>query len=335
MLVTVGIPTKNRYEALAICLSSIAMQSKKPDEVIIIDDSDNPKDMREIPNFQYIFELFNYYKITFKVIYGLKKGQHFSHQHIQEIARNEWIWRIDDDEVAEPDVLEKLCQVVKGEHNVGAVAPLVLIPNPSKLPPNLDNNSISDLTSPNIQWFDWAGIIEVEHLNSSFIYKKGIANYNLELSPVAHREETLFSYDIKRAGYRLFVCGAKVWHFRQASGGIRSTQDPSMYEWDEKIFRAKLQEYGIVLDKIIVLDSGLGDHWSFKHILQEVKQRYPKLTLAVCYPEVFEDEGVKLISIAEAKTMLGNIDEHNIYRKMIDWRWGMSIVEAYKKLHLC
>lgn len=335
MKVTVGVPTKNRYEALAICLSSIAMQTKKPDEVIIVDDSDDPKDMREIPNFQYIFELFNYYKISFKVIYGLKKGQHFSHQHIQEIASNDWIWRIDDDEVAEPNVLQMLCDVVEGEDNVGAVAPLVLMPNPSPLPAGLDNNSISDLTSPNIQWFDWAGTIEVEHLNSSFIYKKGIANYNLELSPVAHREETLFTYDIKRAGYRLFVCGAKVWHFRQASGGIRSTRDPSMYDWDERIFQAKLKSYGVVnTHKIIVLDSGLGDHWSFKHILPLVKDKYPKVTLAVCYPEVFEDEDVKLISIAEAKNMMGNIDEQNIYRKMIDWGWRGSIVDAYKKLHL-
>ena len=338
MKVTVGIPTKNRYEALAICLSSVAMQTYTPVEVIIIDDSDNPIDLRTVPNFQYIFELFNYYKIDFTVLYGLKMGQHHSHQYIQTIAKGDWIWRIDDDEVAEPYCLEQLINTATTKDNVGAVGSLVLMPNPQPLPEGIPDNPITDLYCPNIQWFTWNGIKKVDHLNSTFLYKKGIANYNLELSPVAHREETLFSYEIKKAGYEVYVNGdARVWHFRQSSGGIRAHRDPTMYDWDEKIFQKKLREWGIVNKwKIIVLDCGMGDHWAFKHILPQLKKRYQTVVIAASYPDVFWDatDGIKLISIGEAKLMLGDIEEHNIYRKMIDWNWKGTLVEAFAKLYL-
>ena len=125
--VTVGIPTKNRYNQLCNTLYSIINQTVKPSEVIIVDDSDVPTDIREISIYRNLFKLLDDYKIKWKVLYGQKKGQHHSHQLIQEIAENNLIFKIDDDEVAEYNTLELLLESI--DKNIGAVAPAVLIPS--------------------------------------------------------------------------------------------------------------------------------------------------------------------------------------------------------------
>jgi len=108
-----------------------------------------------------------------------------------------------------------------------------------------------------------------------------------------------------------------------------------MWEHDEKISARKLSEWGVKPRniKLCVLDSGLGDHLCFKAILPELKAKYKDLILAVCYPEVFKDDGVELISIAEAG-MLGDHSELNIYKKMWDWGWKDSLENAYRRMYL-
>src|SRR5215472_8673556 len=106
--VTVGIPTKGRYELLAHTLHSVALQTLKPKHVIIVDDSEPGLDMRTMEIFQNLFVLLGSKDIDWEVVWGRKLGQHFSHQLVQDKAQTPLIWRIDDDEIAEPDVLEKL-----------------------------------------------------------------------------------------------------------------------------------------------------------------------------------------------------------------------------------
>ena len=338
--VTFGIPTKDRYEALGNCLISIALQTVKPKRVIIIDDSDNSQDIRNLPNTFYALKLLNFHNIEFYVEQGVKKGQHFSHQKIQETADTEWIFRIDDDCVLEPNVLEILWSNANSDDKIGAVAPLILLPDPQQLPEDISHNTIADIYSaPNIQWFLQSGYKEVEHLNSSFLYRKGIANYNLYLSKVAHREETIFSHEIKRAGYKLFVIPyARCWHFRQESGGIRSHKDPSLYEHDEEIFRKLMNEWYRKEkgdSKMIVLDNGLGDHFAFLHILPELLTKYPRITIAACYPDIFEEfkDRIKLISIAEAKLILGDISGYSIYTWMNDNNHQGNLVNAFRDFY--
>lgn len=332
MKITVGIPTRERYDTLSHTLLSLALQTKKPHEVIVVDDSPNPVDIRNIPIYEYILKLFDTYGIKWRVVFGQKKGQHYSHQMIQEIAEANQIFRIDDDCVAEPNVLELLSsQLGTGR---AAVAPAVMMPNPAHLPAGL-LNKISDMNSPNAQWFMGTGTNYAEHLYSCFLYRKGIAKYDLNLSTVAHREETIFSHSLFRAGYKLLVnSDARVWHFRQPKGGIRSGQAAENWENDEKIFQGYLNLWGVsqTQEKVIVLDAGLGDHYAFKNIIPELKGN---LKIACCYPEVFYDEkDLKLISIAEAKLLYGNIDQYNIYKFMIDHNWQGSLVDAFRALYL-
>lgn len=334
MDITVGIATKNRYDCLSHCLLSIALQTLKPLEVIIVDDNDNPIDIREIPVYSYCLRLFDDKGIKWKILFGEKKGQHICHQMVQEAAEGDLIFRIDDDEIAEPETLRKLHSEMKD--GVGAVAPSVLAPNPQELPLSL-KNIIKNLTLPNTQWFKGEGVREAEHLYSCFLYRKGIIKYDTTLSTVAHREETIFSHSIYRAGYKLLVNhNAKVWHWRQETGGIRTFRDPILWEHDEKIFQGYLKLWGVDKnEKMIILDNGLGDHYAFKHILPELKEKYKNIKIACCFPAVFhDDEDLQLISIAEAKLMFGNIDTYSIYKFMTDKNWTSSLTEAFRALYL-
>lgn len=332
--ITCGIPTKGRYDVLDKALLSIAFQTLKPLEVIIVDDTQYPTDLREIPHYLYIFKLFDQYGINWRVLYGKKQGQHHSHEMIQREAKGNMVFRMDDDCVAEPDCLEKLASCITDE--VGAVAPLVLMPNPTPPPPGL-RNDINDLSKPNIQWFIWKGIKEADHLYSCFLYRKMVVPYDLTLSNKAHREETIFSHSLKRTGYKLLVNGdARVWHFRSEGGGIRSDNNVGDYNHDEQIFQGYLAKWGVNKEnkKTIVLDNGLGDHYAFKHILPQLKAQGKKIVIAACFPDVFWDEpDVETISIAEAKLMFGNLDNFNIYKYLWDSNREMHIVQAFKEMY--
>lgn len=337
MHITVGIPTRNRYDSLDKTLLSIALQTHKPHEVIIIDDTEKALDIREIPHYLYILRLLDDKGIKWRVEFGLHKGQHYSHQRVQEIAETDLIFRIDDDEVAEPDVLEKLYNTLTADEKCGAVAPAVTLPNPAPLPSGL-NNSIQMMDLPNMQWFRGTGVYDADHLYSCFLYRKGIAKYELSLSSVAHREESIFTYSIKRAGYSIAVnMDAHVHHFQESKGGIRTFHDGSLWDHDERIFQGLLNLWGVGTHKrkVIILDNGIGDHYAFKNILPELRSRHSKITIAACYPDVFwDEEGLNLISIAEAKLMYGNIDPYNVYHFMEDHKWEGTLTEAFKALYL-
>jgi len=334
MRATCGIPTKNRYDTLVLTLQGLAFQTTKDFDIIIVDDSDEPKDLRDLREYQCVFDLFNRYGINWRVIYGKKLGQHHSHQIVQDEAKTEWIWRIDDDEIPEPDVLERL--LYQGTDAIGAVGGLV--PQSvylSALPTDLRWNPIDDLSIPNIQWF-WhpdGQVKNVEHLNSSFVYRKGKARYELGLSPAAHREETIFTHEILRTGYKLLVePRAVTWHFRNGHGGIRSHSDARFWMHDEHIFSQRLKEWGVngKAVKPIVLDCGRGDHILVRSLLPEIKKKYPKIVLATCYPDIFEGE--EQISIAEANMRFGNLDRFNVYKFCIDTGWQGELRDAYRRM---
>lgn len=336
--VTVCIPTKERYDVLHLCLLSIAMQTAVPSEIIIVDDTDNPMDIRTDQNYVYVLKLLHFKGVDWKVQFGKKQGQHHSHQTVQKIAKNDIIFRIDDDEIAEPGVIEGLFSMMVDNPDVGAVAPCVLMPDPQPLPPMLQNNISYEMDSPNVQWFKFDHIVEAQHLYSSFMYRKGINDFNLNLSVVCHREETLFTHGIVRLGYKLLINGSlRVWHFRGNGGGIRTQRDPALWQHDEMIFQKQLKDWGIQKSnkKVVVLDSGLGDHFAFKQILPDLLKKTKDITIASCFPDAFWDyPDIKQISIAEAKLLYSNIDQFQIYKWMWDHDWKKPLTEAFRELYI-
>jgi hypothetical protein len=150
----------------------------------------------------------------------------------------------------------------------------------------------------------------------------------------------MFSHEIKRAGYKLLITPeAKTMHFREGKGGIRSYTDGSLWAHDEQVFLGKLKEWGVTPReyKMVVLNSGLGDHFMFKSILPELmeKNKDKKIVIANCYPEVFKDvEGVEMASIADAIAAFQNLDQWDVYRWCEERNWKKHLVEAFKAMYL-
>jgi hypothetical protein len=314
-----SVATRGRYDTtLPMVLQAIANQTKLPDKLIIFDDNDEPQDLRN--NFIYanLFQMFDTKGLPWEVIYAPKKGQH----HIHQIANQmdfDWVWRVDDDCIPEPNVLQTL-SVYTGEC-VGAVGGSILTP-PETSPVNSTGLLKNIDSEKNVQW----GIIKekkkVEHLHCSFLYRSKVHDYHLGLSRVAHREETLFTYGLHCKGYEILVVpNAVSWHLKNPQGGIRLESNRQMFDRDDQIFR----NFVSLKDKtIVVLDSGMGDHVIFSKVMPDVKNPY----VFTCYPEIVPGK-----SIAEAINLFGNVDQWNIYGKMASWGWKDSLENAYRKMY--
>ena len=317
-----SIATRGRYHTtLPLVLEAVINQTWLPNKIVIFDDNDEPQDMRKEMIYQHFFQIMAIKGIEWEWLFAEKKGQHHIHQMANRMDFD-WIWRVDDDCVPEATVLQSLYSHATQFPNVGAVGGAILTPplqNTSK-----STGLIKDIDSePNIQWNFIENIREVEHLHCSFLYRAAIHDYNLGLSRVAHREETLFTWGLKQKGYKILaVPNAVTWHFKNPEGGIRSETKQEMFAHDEQIFRNFLQYRD---SNIVVLNCGLGDHIVFNSILDSI----PNPMVFGCYPEI-----VPCRSIAEAKSLFGDLDQWNIYKKMCQWNWKDSLENAFRKLYL-
>ena len=327
--------TKNRYyTTLPLAIMSVIMQTRLPDQLLIIDDSDNIEDLRNISVYQHLFNLLEDKKIPWSVEFGSKRGPQFNHERAQELA-TQYVWRLDDDVYANSDVLELLLASMKND--VGAVGGSILTTPVAEYCP-VASNKIEDFKwAPNKQFFKnpTTEVDFIDHLHCSFLYRKGITHYDLNLSPVGHTEETLFSFGIRKKDFKvLFDPKAITWHLRDPQGGIRTQTNPQLWFNDEAYFYNKLKEWGIQFSNTFFwqLDNGIGDHFEFKKLIPSLKKKYSRIILAVCYPDVFSDDGIELISIAQARVMTGDGLHFNVYKWMLDNNWNKPIVEAYKQM---
>jgi hypothetical protein len=320
-----SISTKGRYHTfLPLAIQAVINQTRKPDLFVIYDDNDPPEDMRNFPVYQQLFKMMDLKDIKWEWLFAEKKGQHFNHQKANERAKKEgydYVWRVDDDNSPEPNVLANLEKEIQSS-KVGAVGGAILTPNWDTKPRTATGKIVNIDNEPNIQWGHITKRKEVEHLHCSFLYKAGVFDYNLGLSRVAHREETLFTYGLFKLGYKIVVIPDTVtWHFKSDHGGIRSDNILELYNHDEKIFRNLVE---IEDTTIVVLDCGMGDHIVFKHVLPLIKN--PQIYS--CYPAIIPGR-----SIQEAKERYGDIDRWNIYKKMDEWKWRKSLEQAFKKMY--
>jgi hypothetical protein len=314
-----SVATRGRYDTtLPMVLQAIANQTKLPNKLIIFDDNDEPQDLRGNFIYTHLFQMFDIKGLPWEVVFAPKKGQHHIHQMANQMGFD-WVWRVDDDCVPEPTVLQTLFFYTGP--GVGAIGGSILTPphtNAVSASGKIENIN----SEPNIQW----GYINerkvVEHLHCSFLYRAGVHDYHLGLSRVAHREETLFTYGLHSKGYEILVVpGAVSWHLKSPQGGIRSETKQEMFDHDERIFR-NLMEHK---DKtIVVLDSGMGDHVIFSRVMPDVKNPL----IFCCHPEIVPGR-----SIAEAMSLFGDIGQYNIYGKMASWGWKDSLESAYRRMY--
>lgn len=316
-----SISTRGRYHTtLPLAIQSIIDQTRKVDKLVVFDDNDDPKDLRNDVVYANLFKIMDMKGIAWEWLFAGRKGQHHNHQ-IANTMGFDLVWRMDDDTIAEPNVLESLEKHM--HEDVGAVGGSILTPSwdcsERVATGRIDN--IDD--EPNLQWGTVSKIRSVDHLHCSFLYRAGIVDYNIGLSRVAHREETLFTLALRDKGYKnLIIPNAITWHLKNPDGGIRAETNAELYMHDEVIFRNTLE----CRDKtVVVLDNGMGDHIVFKHVLKDIKNPI----VFGCYPNI-----IPCRPIAEAQALFGDISRFNIYAKMDQWNWKDSLENAYRKLYL-
>ena len=320
-----SVTTRNRYDYLFHCLQSIAAQSKKPDKVVIYDDTPQKQrmDIREHPIGKIVLKSLKENFIIWEVCFGDGKGQHINHERANA-AGYDYVWRIDDDCIAEPNVLEGLWKHMA--EGVGAVAGAVYDPTDPR--PNGSGKHLDMFDTSHIQWAPSQGIHEAEHLYSSFLYKANITHYKAIMSPVSFHEESIFTHKMFLNGWKLIVdTNLKTYHFRASTGGTRDHSEWT-YAWDRREFKEMLERDWKI--KLIYLGVGLGDNLSFKNILPDLKKKYKKIVIGTTYPEVFEDCDVKTIHCSK----MIPYSHENVYDFMGMTNWKKSIVEAYREMYL-
>ena len=220
MRILCSISTKNRYDNyLPLVIMSVINQTRKPDHLTIYDDNSPDKriDIRTMQIYQHVLQLLDINKIGWDVKFGQGKGVAHNHQMANK-AGFDWVWRLDDDNFAEPNVLEELSKhMIDG---VGAVGGSILTV-PLIADTDTKSSSIDNLYAPNKQWFKIDKVESVDHLNCSFVYRAGIVDYNLNLSPKSFREETMLTYGLKLKGYDILIIPNCVTYDFHAKGGIR------------------------------------------------------------------------------------------------------------------
>ena len=98
----------------------------------------------KLKNYDQLLKMLGNVGIDWEIVHTPRKGQLTNHQHCLDNADTDFIWRIDDDEVAMADCLERLLNTVRdcgprgGDfESIGAVGGLVLMPGELNPPPEV------------------------------------------------------------------------------------------------------------------------------------------------------------------------------------------------------
>ena len=261
--IDIVIPTKNRYEFLALVLQSLTNQTYKEWELLIVDDSDKPFDINNLPFISPFLRWMEHNKHEWRVMFGKKAGPHKAHQLSLEQSKNNYILRIDDDCIINESYIEELVKSILSKEHCGAVGGVILDPSQpivSQIMPKdadftkeysgniWEDEQGNPYHSPSLQWFYHSDEVlkPVQHIHSSFLYKKAAALAiggweDMNLSKVGMTEETWFTYKLHLAGWKMYIAPkALAWHLKAPVGGVRTDKDTDdlskLYYNDRVIF---------------------------------------------------------------------------------------------------
>lgn len=355
--VTCEISTRGRVlTTLPMTVLSIAHQTEKPEHLWIYDDTDygpnteykgERPDYRENWLWRHIFNILTIQNIQWKFNFGRGIGQVANHQEALLSASTDLIWRVDDDNFVEPNVLSVLKSKLLSDESIGAVGQTVLHADQpiSAIPSFAKNKMTKGIFHQVAEWFIIPDGLdrEAEHLYSTYLYRREAGlkagGYPMDLSPVGHHEETIFSHKIFRAGYKLLVTPqCRIWHLRNPQGGIREYQNEWLWKHDQTKQDYYMASWGYndKPTKFYVMSNGLGDMYAFKSVMKEIfDANQDSDNVIVCpYPDVFADTDAFVITPAEHNFWERDFgDKYNPYRIMAN-NPQMHLTEAFKKLYM-
>jgi glycosyltransferase involved in cell wall biosynthesis len=117
--VSAVIPTRNRKLALSATLQSLANQSRQPDEIIIVDASDNGNTKELVGSYV------NILNSTLKYIKAQTKGAASQRNEGVALAHCEYILFLDDDLLFEDYCIERLYQALTNDASLGGVNAMI------------------------------------------------------------------------------------------------------------------------------------------------------------------------------------------------------------------
>ncbi len=210
--VSVIIVTRNRKKELFECLNSIFDQSRKPNEIIVVDNgsAENIKRylQKRFPGIKFVRSEINL---------GGAGGRNLGLLH----TMGKYILFMDDDAVADKNMLNELFKVVVKDKNVGIVQPKIY----EKERPNviqgvghginLKTGRVYGIGVHEEDRGQYEKVMEIPMAGCTWMVKKevfeNIGNYDEDI--FIPYEDSDFSIRARKAGYKIFyVPKAKVWH---------------------------------------------------------------------------------------------------------------------------
>lgn len=256
--ITVLLTTCDRYDStLPLCLLSILNQTRLPDSIVIVDDSRNNTFYNE-QQIKYCLLIAKLKQVPIEYFYGERKGQVLALQLGMDNIEDGWVFKTDDDNVLEPNVLELLEKEITPEY--GCIGGVILDrPAMDRFENNIKMSSnVEDIfTHYNIQMIGNQSddVKEADHIYSNYFFDISIHRTHYpELQPSSHREDTLFTHSIYRKGYKIKICPyIKIHHIQDGLTGNRQF-GKEFTDKNERIFIKKLEEWGIIPDKLQIYE---------------------------------------------------------------------------------
>lgn len=341
--VRASVASRNRMMTTTpLAVMSIANQSLPPDHLIIFDDTpDNEKvDWPNSHVWKQLFHILEAKNIKWEVMMSNGIGQVRAHQATLDITRQrgdaKYIWRVDDDNIPEYNVLETLVSHMESDdYDAAAVCAIEPKDFLREAPFNAFTEAGLALECVNKQWFYDQAIHQAEHLYSSFIYNPlRVGNYSDELSTVGHTEETQFTL-----GKSCLIDNSVInWHIRSDSGGIRDFKQKELWESDEKKFKQFYNE-SFSPWKVIGCINGLGDAYALRSVLNDIASFHEGIMLVTNTLDPFigiDNPKVRVIPIWHYAP--GPQESWNVYRFMDEQKnkgvvltLAQAWLEMYKK----
>lgn len=226
--VSVGIITYNRPREVLKCINSVLFQ--KPDELIVVDDSEKPK-LKELNGVRYY-------------THRCKRIQSEARNEIISLANYDIIAFLDDDTIAQPGWLEAIKETYYDETIGGVGGPALLVNSNQKLVYKLKTtsrrqNCITRFGIVKEQSGRWVPphTVEVDcFMGANMSFRKGllvkVGGFNLNYCGNGYREETDMMVAIKRLGYKLmYNPKALVYHYAARTGGCKVGNRKNRYIW--------------------------------------------------------------------------------------------------------
>lgn len=239
--VDIFIATKDRPTELALLLQSLRTQTFQDFDIYICDDRSG----QPIQNHSFLQVIIARLKLENHIVtiwrneipYGVTRLRRIMTDKILEIGKGDCILRCDDDNLLEPDFIEKLIKTIDAGYDIAGC----LVPNCGtpfiKRKTEFVKPFISDVRLNDkgeiIYFGDDCGMEYIEkeiipspNFRSMALIKKEVhqkIKYEDNLGFCSYREEQFFSFRALLEGFRIAInTGAVAWHLNCNSGGERT-----------------------------------------------------------------------------------------------------------------